>query len=225
MAKRKPHDQWFTTTEAARLFGLSHMTVIRRFDAGDIEGFRVPGSRFRRIPRESLLSFARKHRIPLPETLGDGAGPGGAQPSGGPSRRVLIVEDERKMADILAKIMAADGWEVKVARNGFDAGFFAGSFLPDLILLDILLPGLDGREACKLLRSDPRLAGTKVLAVTALRDERSVSEILAAGADGHMGKPFAINELRDKVAALTGVAIQVGQLVDGGLKASAQKAD
>jgi two-component system, OmpR family, response regulator len=225
MAKHKAHDRWFTTTEAAKLCGLSHMTVIRRFDNGDIKGFRVPGSRFRRIPRENLLEFAVRHGIPLAETLGGGASSEDKGPAGAPGRRVLIVEDDRRMAELLEKIMTTDGWEVRVARNGFDAGFFAGSFLPDLILLDILLPGLDGREACKLLRSDPRLAGTKVLAVTALRDERSVSEILAAGADGHMGKPFAINELRDKVAALTGVAIQVGQLVDGGLKASAQKAD
>ena len=224
MAKRRPHDQWFTTTEMARLFGLSHMTVIRRFDSGDIEGFRVPGSRFRRIPRESLLDFARKHSIPLPETLRDGAKPAEAQPSGNPGRRVLIVEDERRIADVLAKIMTADGWEVKVARNGFDAGFFAGSFAPDLILLDIMLPGLDGREACRLLRGDARLAGTRILAVTALSDEKSVREILASGVDAHLGKPFGIKELREKIADLMA---EESKAAAGGseVKAATYKAD
>jgi excisionase family DNA binding protein len=226
MAKHKAHDRWFTTTEAAKLCGLSHMTVIRRFDSGDIKGFRVPGSRFRRIPRENLVEFAERHGIPLSDTLDGGAtNPDANGPAGAPGRRVLIVEDERRMAELLEKIMTAEGWEVRVGRNGFDAGFLAGSFLPNLILLDIILPGLDGREACKLLRSDPRLAGTKILAVTALRDERSVSEILAAGANDHIGKPFAINELREKVATLTGVAAQAGQRVGGALKGSVQKAD
>jgi excisionase family DNA binding protein len=224
MAKRKPHDQWFTTTEAARLFGLSHMTVIRRFDSGDIEGFRVPGSRFRRIPRESLLSFARKHRMPLPEAFGDGADASEAQPSGASSRRVLIVEDERRMAELLAKIMTSDGWEVKTARNGFDAGFFAGSFVPDLILLDIMLPGLDGREACRLLRGDARLAGTRILAVTALSDEKNVREILESGVDGHMAKPFGIKELREKIAGLMAGESKVAA-GGSGVKEAAGKAD
>jgi two-component system response regulator RpaA len=207
MSKRRMHESWFTTTEAAEVCGLSHMTVIRRFDCGDIKGFRVPGSRFRRIPRESLVEFAKRHGIPLPEAVTGGDGARGSKAAADRKRRVLIVEDERRMADLIEKIMTTDGWETKVARNGFDAGFLAGSFLPDLVLLDIMLPGLDGREACKQMRQDPRLADMKILAVTALRDENSVNQIMEAGADGHLGKPFAINDLRAKIAALTGVAM------------------
>ena len=83
MAKRKLHARWFTTTEAARLCGLSHMTVIRRFDAGDIKGFRVPGSRFRRIPKESLVEFAQRYGIPLPG-VSDQGGNGGNGGNEGP---------------------------------------------------------------------------------------------------------------------------------------------
>lgn len=202
MGRRRTHDKWFTTTEAARLCGLSHMTVIRRFDSGDIKGFRVPGSRFRRIPKESLLEFAQRHGIPLPDLLGGVvSGDAPVEPTAG-RRRVLIVEDERRMAELLEKIMSSDGWEVRVARNGFDAGFMAGSCVPDLVLLDIMLPGLDGREACKLMRSDPRLSGSRILAVTALKDDRSIEEIMNAGADGHLAKPFAISDLRARIAAL-----------------------
>jgi excisionase family DNA binding protein len=202
MAKRKAHDRWFTTTEAAQLCGLSHMTVIRRFDKGDIKGFRVPGSRFRRIPRESLVEFAQRHGIPLPEAIAEVPDGQEGTPAAQAKRRVLIVEDERRMAELLNKIMTSDGWEVRVARNGFDAGFFASSFLPDLVLMDIMLPGLDGREACQQLRRDPRLAGVRILAVTALSDEHNVREMLDAGIDAHLGKPFGINELRARVAGL-----------------------
>lgn len=194
MGKRRKKDRnWVSTLEAAKLCSLSHMTIIRRFDVGDIEGYRVPGSRFRRIPKKHLLEFAVKHGIPMlnfeaPEKEG--------------KRRALVVEDERHMANLIEKVLAADGWEVRVARNGFDAGFLAGSFLPHLILLDIMLPGLDGRDACRRMREDPRLAETKILAVTALRDERSIEEIFEAGADAHLAKPFNLSDFRSKINKL-----------------------
>jgi len=202
VGKRKEHADWFTTTEAARLCGLSHMTVIRRFDCGDLRGFRVPGSKFRRIPRKSLIEFASRHGIPLADAVvsGDLAGVIGGRSSGG--RKVLIVEDDRRMADLMEKIMTADGWQVRVARNGFDAGFMAGTFLPDMILLDIMLPGIDGRQACRMIRENPRLAQIKILAVTALRDQQSIDQIMEAGADGYLAKPFSLQVLRDRVAGM-----------------------
>lgn len=202
--KRKNGHDWLTPTEAARLCGLSHMTIIRRFDAGDLKGYRVPGSRFRRIPRKSLMEFAARYSIPLPGAAGRGrGGEGDGEPAGG--RRALVVEDERRMADLLEKVLKADGWAVTVARNGFDAGFRAASLRPDLILLDIMLPGLDGREACRQLRADPHLAGARILAVTALSDEGSVDEIFDAGVDGYLSKPFSLDALRAKIAELTAV--------------------
>jgi len=171
------------------------MTIIRRFDAGDLEGYKVPGSRFRRIPKKHLVEFARKHGIPLPDL----AAPQEAPPAG---RRALVVEDERRMANLMEKLLTGDGWEVQVARNGFDAGFLASSFLPDLVILDILLPGVDGREACRRMRADARLAGAKIMAVTALRDEKSVEEIFEAGADDHLAKPFDLSVFRSKIKKL-----------------------
>ena len=170
MSKHRGSTKWFSTAEAARLCGLSHMTIIRRFDAGDLKGFKVPGSRFRRIPRDSLVEFAARYGIPL-ELGREPSGPDIEEQPAGRPRRALVVEDDRRMATLIERVLGADGWEVKVARNGFDAGFLAGSFLPELIILDVLLPGIDGREACRQMRQDQRLAGSKILAVVNARND------------------------------------------------------
>jgi excisionase family DNA binding protein len=202
---RKPQRDWVSTLEAARLLGICHMTVIRRFDAGDLQGFRVPGSRHRRIPRLALEDYAVRHGIPLAELSAPASPRGGIGGASG-SRQALVVEDDRHMADLMEKVLKADGWDVRVARNGFDAGFMAAGTRPRLVLLDIMLPGLDGREACRQMRSDPGLAGTKILAVTALRDERSIAEIFEAGADGYLSKPFDLGALRSKIAEVSSSA-------------------
>jgi DNA-binding response OmpR family regulator len=173
--------------------------VIRRFDAGELEGFRVPGSRYRRIPKDKLIEYARANGMPEPD-FGNGNGDGGP----GPHRQLaLVVEDDRNMAELMARFLKRSGWEVRVARNGFDAGLLAGTLRPGLVLLDIMLPGLDGRQACSQMRANPALSGTKILAVTALRDPDSVEEIFAAGVDGYLPKPFTLSDLRKNIESLT----------------------
>jgi DNA-binding response OmpR family regulator len=141
--------------------------------------------------------------MPIPDFRTLDKADGNGQSSGNASL-ALVVEDDRRMADLMEKVLKRDGWEVRVARNGFDAGFLASSLLPGLILLDIMLPGIDGREACRQMRSDPRLSKTKILAVTALRDPKSVNEIFEAGVDAYLAKPFDISHLRTEVERLTG---------------------
>jgi two-component system, OmpR family, response regulator RpaA len=204
MAKRSwKNRQWVSTLEAGKLLGVCHMTIIRRFDAGDLTGYRVPGSRFRRIPKKNLVEFAERHGMPVPDFALPGEEATQSAPTAANSRLALIVEDDKSMANLMKRVLVNDGWEVRLARNGFDAGFLASSLLPRLILLDIMLPGIDGREACRQMRQDPRLAGTRIMAVTALRDEKSRSEIIAAGVDAYMPKPFTIRQLREAIADLT----------------------
>lgn len=188
---------WISTTEAAAMLELSHMTIIRRFDAGDLKGFRVPGSRFRRIPKENLREFADLHGLPL-------KGLDSVEPTTQPARkqRVLIVDDDVHLASIIQKVLLTDNWEVKIATNGFDAGFAAIRFKPDLVLLDIMLPGMDGRDAARQIRSDPQLVHTRILAITGLRDERSIKEMFEAGVDDYLPKPFTMEMLREKIGEI-----------------------
>jgi len=203
MAKRSwKNRDWVSTLEAAKLLGVCHMTVIRRFDAGDLKGYKVPGSRFRRIPKKDLVDFARRHEMPVPDFVTSEENSAPRSPAERNPRLALIVEDDSSMANLMERVLSREGWEVRVARNGFDAGFMASSLLPSLILLDIMLPGIDGREACRQMRSDPRLANTRIMAVTALRDEKSKAEIFEAGVDAYLAKPFGIDELRRRAAEL-----------------------
>ncbi len=115
----------FTTGEAAKICKVSQQTIIRCFDNGSLKGFRVPGSRFRRIPRNELYSFMRDNGIPT-DALESG------------KRKLLIVDDDQELVELMGDAFARDGrFEIKTANNGFDAGMLVKEFRPDLVVLDM----------------------------------------------------------------------------------------
>ena len=102
--------QVFTTGEAAQACGVSQQTIIRCFDSGKLQGFRVPGSRFRRIPRVDLLRFMKSNGIP-------------SDSLGGTKPRILIVDDDQAIIDLMVEILGADDcYELITASTGYDAG-------------------------------------------------------------------------------------------------------
>lgn len=130
--------QVFTTGEAARICNVSQQTIIRCFDRGRLQGFRVPGSRFRRIPRTELLRFMRENEIPL-ERLEAGR------------TRVLIVGD----AGAAGRALAADArFDARIATDAFDAGMLAGVFRPHVALFAGVPDGLDPARALRTLREN-----------------------------------------------------------------------
>ena len=133
----------FTTGEAAKICKVSQQTIIRCFDNGQLKGFRVPGSRFRRIPREALYKFMKDNGIPT-DALESG------------KRKVLLVDDDVELVELMTKVLEEDGrFEVRVATNGFDAGMMVKEYRPDLIVLDVMLPDINGKEVCHRVRADP----------------------------------------------------------------------
>ena len=117
----------FTTGEAAKICKVSQQTIIRCFDSGQLKGFRVPGSRFRRIPREQLFAFMRENGIPT-DALESG------------KRKILIVDDDNDLVDLMVDVLDRDGrFEVRSVDNGFDAGMMVKEYRPDLIVLDVML--------------------------------------------------------------------------------------
>ena len=177
----------FTTGEAAKICKVSQQTIIRCFDSGQLKGFRVPGSRFRRIPRDQLVQFMRENGIPTDELI-----------SG--KRKLLIVDDDQDLVEVLVDVFERDGrFDVRSVNNGFDAGMMVKEFRPDLVVLDVMLPDINGKEVCQRIRSDPALDEVKVVCISGMVEQDKVQDLMNAGADDFMQKPFDAEALLEKV--------------------------
>ena len=180
----------FTTGEAADVCKVSQQTIIRCFDAGRLEGFRIPGSKFRRIPRRSLVKFMRENNIPL-DSLESG------------KKKVLIVDDDAEIVELMADVLIRDGrFDIKTAASGYDAGVMTQQFLPDLILLDYMLPDVNGNVVCQTIRKNPEFENIKIIIVSGVIKEDEIDQLLKSGAEDFIRKPFNIDELTDKITAV-----------------------
>jgi excisionase family DNA binding protein len=183
----------FTTGEAAQICKVSQQTIIRCFDSGRLTGFRVPGSKFRRIPREELIRFMRANNIPL-ETIE------------GSTRRVLVVDDDKAILDLFEDVLKRDGrFEVKTAATGYDAGMLTESFKPHLIVLDYMLPDINGNIVCQRIRTNPNFKETRIIFVSGVVNQDEVKGLIAAGADDFIKKPFNVQALIKRMAELLGL--------------------
>ena len=143
-----------TTGEVAKICNVAPRTVSKWFDSGALHGYRIPGSKDRRIPLNQLIRFMKQHGMPL-NGLMTGC------------TRILIVDDEQDIVEVLEKILEDEAkYEVEVAKGGFAAGVTAEKFRPHVILLDMHLRDIDGREVAKQVKSNPDLQLTKVIAMS-----------------------------------------------------------
>ena len=180
----------FTTGEAAKICKVSQQTIIRCFDNGQLKGFRVPGSRFRRIPRESLYKFMKDNNIPT-DALESG------------KRKVLLVDDDLELVELMTKVLEEDGrFEVRIASNGFDAGMMVKEYRPDLIVLDVMLPDINGKEVCQRVRADNTLEDVRILCISGMIEEDKIQDLKLSGADDFLHKPFEIEALIDRMCVL-----------------------
>lgn len=180
----------FTTGEAAEICKVSQQTIIRCFDAGRLNGFRVPGSRFRRIPREELLRFMRENDIPT-SALEPGA------------KRILVVDDDPGIVRLVTEWLESDGrFEVRSASTGYDAGLETERFRPALIVLDYMLPDINGNVVCQRVRSNEALATMKILVVSGVVNQDEIEQLIGAGADEFMKKPFDVKQLQERIGSL-----------------------
>lgn len=182
--------QVFTTGEAAEICKVSQQTIIRCFDAGRLKGFRVPGSRFRRIPREELIRFMKQNDIPT-EDFGHG------------KKKVLVVDDDPQIVELFRDVLGRDDrFEVRTASTGYDAGLMTTEFKPDLMILDYMLPDVNGNVVCKTVRENENLSAMKILIVSGVVNREEIDGLLSSGADDFIKKPFDIDELMARITSL-----------------------
>lgn len=179
----------FTTGEAAKICKVSQQTIIRCFDSGQLRGFRVPGSRFRRIPRAELYQFMKDNQIPT-DALESG------------KRKVLVVDDDVELVELITEVLERDGrFETRSVNNGFDAGMMVKEYRPDLIVLDVMLPDINGKEVCQRVRSDANMEEVRILCISGMIEEDKIADLKLAGADDFLHKPFDLEELIDRMCA------------------------
>ena len=180
----------FTTGEAAKICKVSQQTIIRCFDNGQLKGFRVPGSRFRRIPREMLYKFMKDNGIPT-DALESGR------------RKVLLVDDDTELVEVMTKFLEEDGrFEVKIATTGFDAGMLVKEYRPDLLVLDVMLPDINGKEVCQRVRADNTMEEVRILCISGMIEDDKIQDLKLSGADDFLHKPFEIEALIDRMCGL-----------------------
>ncbi len=177
----------FTTGEAAKICNVSQQTIIRCFDSGQLKGFRVPGSRFRRIPRDVLYKFMKDNGIPT-DALESG------------KRKALLVDDDEELVDMLRDVLESDGrFEVRIANNGFDAGMMVKEYHPDIIVLDVMLPDINGKEVCQRVRSDSAMDDVKIVCISGMVEQDRIADLKAAGANDFLQKPFDVETLVERM--------------------------
>jgi len=126
-------------------------------------------------------------------------------------KEILIVDDEPSIVVPIQFLMEQQGYNVLVAENGEDALDIIYKYKPDLILLDIMLPRIDGYEVCEIVRLDPRYRDIKIIFITAKGREVEIAKGLALGADAYITKPFSNIELVSKVKELLAITHETAE--------------
>jgi excisionase family DNA binding protein len=176
-----------TTGEVAKICNVAPRTVSKWFDSGALHGYRIPGSKDRRIPLNQLIRFMKHHGMPLNGLLTG-------------TTRVLIVDEEQDIVEVLEKILEGEAkYEVEIARGGFAAGVTAEKFRPHVILLDMHLRDVDALEVAKHVKKSPDLQLTKVIAMSGKLSDAEAQGLLAQGFDGFLRKPFHVRQVIESV--------------------------
>lgn len=176
-----------TTGQVAKICNVAPRTVSKWFDSGQLRGYRIPGSKDRRIPRQQLVRFMKVHGIPL-----NGMESGGT--------RILFVDRDAEFNSVLCKNLEGEyGYEVRTATGIFEAGAAAESFRPHVMVIDVSLADVDTRQLCRHVRSNPELAGIRLLATSGAMTDGLGQGFLQAGFAGYLKKPFEMRQLVDLI--------------------------
>ena len=185
-----PVNRPISTGEIARRCGVSVPTVKKWIREGQLQAFRTPGGHYR-VLEPAFRAFAARMG------LGRGAAARGAA-------RILVADDDERFRGLAPDMLGGpDGpWAVETVADGYEALLRVGLWRPDLLILDLRMPRLDGLQVCRRIRMNPVLRRTRILAITGYADGDTAAGARAAGADDFLEKPIDLGELRARVARL-----------------------
>ena len=177
----------YTTHDLSRLLHVNPRSVINWIEQERLQSFRTPGGH-RRVRHDDLMAFLRRHKIPMPSALTQG------------NFNVLVVENEEDLSQTIQSSLATqNGYKVSAARDGISALLAVGRERPDLMILDVRIPGVDGLEVCRQIKSDPK-SHTAVIAIGG--QDEGAGHATTAGADAFLPKPLDVDALMSHVRRL-----------------------
>lgn len=179
-----------TTGEVAAHCRVSYETVDKWIKSGKLKAYTTPG-RHRRIGAEDFREFLKQYNLPPLEEAPVSR------------KRMLIVDDDPALVQMLSRFFGkAYEYEVATAADGFEAGIQITKFRPELVVLDLMMPHLDGFAVCKKIKSAPETRDIRILVITGYATGENVQRALECGADCCLAKPFQMDELKKKVDEL-----------------------
>ena len=172
-----------TTGEVARICNVAPRTVSKWFDTGQLRGYRIPGSKDRRIPIAQLIRFMKAYGMPL-DNIDTG------------ELKVLIVDRDEELTSLLQKVLHdSAGYDIAVADSAFEAGAIIGQFRPAIAVVDVDLNGIDGKTLSRFVASRSELADTRLIAMGASLTDLDRHDLTQQGFHAVLAKPFSIRQV------------------------------
>ena len=184
--------EFYTTFEISQICGVNPTTVQNWVKSKQLKAFQTPG-RHRRVRREDLVEFLREFDMPIPP----GFDLDEAQKF---SPAILIVDDDEDVRNVIADALQSGDNDVNImkARNGIDALIAIGQSKPDIIILDVIMPNMDGFDVCERLKANDNVRNVKIIGISGDHNPDLRERILAAGADMFFTKPLDLVGFRDE---------------------------
>jgi len=182
-------NDFYTIPQAAKICAVGRTTMWRWVKSGELQAFPTPGGQYK-IRKEDLKFFIKEKMQHLPI----------AKPF--QEKKIMIVDDDPAIQKLLSKMLSSNGYRIEVASDGFEAGVKTIQFKPDLMILDLFMPGMDGFEVCKQIKVNSNTSHIKVLAYTGYDTAENKERIMQAGADGYMAKPVGRKALLENLENL-----------------------
>lgn len=187
-------EQTYTTFQIARICGVRPTTIIKWVNRKEIKAYVTLGGH-RRVLRSDLIKFLKENNFPIPEELMT------------IQKKILVVEDDEAVGKLIQTSLQkiSDGIEVKWTQDGIEALLTVSDYLPDLIILDVVMPVVDGSRVLSTLRSDAKTRNIKVIGITGEHLPSEKIDFIKSHTEGFFFKPFDMNEFVQKVVAVLNV--------------------
>lgn len=186
-----------TVNQASQYCRVSPQTIVNWINAGKLKAYKTAGGH-RRIHKTEMDLFLKEHEMPAFELPSEKEEPGDGR------KTILVVDDDEVIVTTITAALEEDehGYEVISARDGFEAGIQIMHFKPDLLILDIMMPDIDGYEVCRRVKTSSITKNTKVIVLSGYLDEENYKKMREYGADRCFSKPLPLAELKKEIAEL-----------------------